>query len=76
MIAWAVLVLLRLDGLVVHVHVVLDRRHIFMAQQFLQAERVMAQHQVADGKRMPEDMRADAFEEQRDPIFGQRQARL
>src|SRR5690242_5337988 len=61
MIARTVLALLRLDGLIVHVHVVLDRRHIIMPQQLLQAKRVITQHQVPHRKGMPQDMRADAL---------------
>ena len=87
MIARTVLALLRLDRLIVHVHVVFDRRHILMPQQFLQAKGVIAQHQVANGEGMAEDVGADALagdtrslpdalEEQRDPVLGERQARL
>ena len=60
-ISGTVLALLILNGRVVHVHVVLDRRHILMPQQFLQAKRVIAQHQVAHREGMPQDMRADAL---------------
>jgi len=80
MVARAVLALLGLDRLIVHVHVVLDGRHILMPQQFLEAKGVIAQHQVADGEGMAEDVRADALagdarsftdalEEQRDPFL-------
>ena len=82
MIARTILALLRLDRLIVHVHVVLDRRHILMPQQFLQAKGVIAQHQVANGEGMAKNVRADALigdarsftdalEEQRDPILRQ-----
>jgi hypothetical protein len=85
MVARAVLTLLRLDGLIVHMHVVLDGRHVLMSQQFLQTEGIVAQYQVADRKGMTEDVRADAlvsdpctladaFEEQGHPVPGQRQA--
>ena len=57
-ITWAVLALLGLDGLVVHVHIVVDGGHVLVAQQFLQAEGVIAQHQVADGERVAQDVRA------------------
>lgn len=42
MITGAVLALLGLDGLIVHVHVILDGRHILMSQQFLEAKGVIA----------------------------------
>jgi hypothetical protein len=69
------------------VHVAFDRGHILMPQQFLQTERVIAQYQVANGEGMAKNVRADALigdahplpdalEEQRDPILGERQARL
>jgi len=61
MITGAVLAFLRLDGLVVHVHIILDGSHILVSQQFLQAEGVIAQHQVANGERMTQDVGADAF---------------
>ena len=87
MISRTVLALLILNGRVVHVHVVLDRRHILMPQQFLQAKRVIAQYQVAHREGMPQDMRADALvgdpgslaktrEEHLYPILGERRARL
>ena len=87
MIARTVLALLRLDRLVVHMHVVLDRRHILMPQQLLETKGIIAQHQVANGERMAKNVRADALvgdahslsdalEEQRNPILGERQARL
>ena len=68
-------------------HVVLDRRHILMPQQFLQAKGVIAQHQVADGEGMAENVRADALlcnprtfanacKEQRDAIDRQWTTRL
>ncbi len=59
----AILPLLRLDGLVIHVHVVLHRGHVFMSQQFLEAERVVAQHQVTDGERMTENVGTHALSE-------------
>src|SRR5437764_15496773 len=85
--ARAVFALLRLDRLVIHVHAVLDRRHILVPQRFPQTERVIAQRQVPDGEGMAVDVRADALlgdarplpdalEEQRGPILGERQARL
>ncbi len=61
MVARAVLTLLCLDGLIVHMHVVLDGRHVLMSQQFLQTEGIVAQYQVADRKGMTEDVRADAL---------------
>ncbi len=72
---------------VVHMHVVLDGRHVLMSQQFLQTEGIVAQYQVADGKGMAENVRtdalvsdprtlSDAFEEQGHPVLGQWQARL
>src|SRR5258708_5880562 len=87
MIARAVLALLRLDRLIVHVHVVLHRLHILVPEQFLKTKGVIAQHQVADRKRMTKDVRADTlardpcaladpFEEQGNAILGERQARL
>jgi hypothetical protein len=87
MIARAILALLRLDRLIVHVHVVLDRRHILMPQQFLEAKWVIAQHQVANGEGMAKNVWADALigdacsftdalEEECHPILGERQARL
>ena len=60
-IARAVLALLRLDRLVVHVHVVLDGGHILMPQQFLQAKGIVAQHQVAHSKGMPENVGTDTL---------------
>ena len=83
----AVLALLRLDCLVVHVHVVLHSAHILVTQQFLQAERIIAQHQVADREGVPEDVRTDALvrdpgslanarKQQRHAIDGQRHAGL
>jgi hypothetical protein len=60
-IAWAVLALLGLDRLIVHVHVVLDGRHVLMPQQFLQTKGIIAQHQVANSKGMAENVRADAL---------------
>ena len=87
MIAWAVLALLGLDRLVVHVHIVLDGRHVLMPQQFLQAKGIIAQHQVANCEGMAENVRADALlcnpctfsnacKEQRDAIDRQRTTRL
>ena len=61
MITGTVLALLGLDGLVVHMHVVLDGRHVLVSQQLLQAEGVVAQHQVANGKRVAQNVRADAL---------------
>src|SRR5215467_9093295 len=83
----AVLALLRLDGLIVHVHVVLDGGHVLVTQQLLQAEGIVAQHQVADSERVAQNVRADAFasdtgalsdalEEQCHPVFCERGARL
>jgi len=87
MIARAILALLGLDGLIIHMHIVLDGGHVLVPQQFLQAKGIVAEHQVADGEGMPEDVRTDAFprhprtladasEEECHPVLGQRQARL
>src|SRR5437016_1901227 len=87
MIARTILALQRLNRLIVHVLVVLDRRHILMPQQFLEAKGVIAQHQGANDEGMAKNVRADALvgdacsftdalEEQRDSILGERQARL
>ncbi|SRR6266487_2726546 len=87
MIARTILALLRLNRLIVHVLVILYCRHIFMSQQFLEAKEVIAQHQGANGEGMAKNVRADALigdarsftdalEEQRNPILGERQARL
>ena len=78
----AVLAFLCLDRLIIHVHVVLHSGHVLMAQQLLQAKRVVPQDQVAYGERMTENVRADALvrdastltntlEEQADAIFRQ-----
>src|SRR5260370_41350747 len=82
MISRTVLAFLRLNGLIIHVHVVLDRRNVLVAKQFLEAEWIIAQHQVANGKSMAQDMGTDALvsnpcsfadplEKQLNPIFCQ-----
>jgi len=82
-----VLALLLLNIIVIHAHVELDGGHIFMAEQLLQAERVVAGLQVADGEGVPQDVRADALvgdvgpllescEQQGHAVLRQRQARL
>jgi len=87
MITGAVLALLRLNGLVIHMHIVLHRRHVLVSQQLLQAEGVVAQYQVADGEGMTEDVGIDAFvrnpgaftqarKEQGHSVLGERGARF
>src|SRR2546429_4822843 len=61
MISRTILALLGLDGLVVHMHVVLDRGHVLMPKQFLQTEGVVAQDQITNGKGMAKDVRTDAL---------------
>ena len=61
MIARTIFAFLLLDRRIIHVHIELDRRHILVPQEFLQAKGIIAQHQVANGKRMAKDVRTDAF---------------
>ena len=61
MISRTILALLGLDGLVVHMHVVLDSGHVFMPEQFLETEGIIAQDQIANGKGMAEDVRANTL---------------
>src|SRR5207248_2122847 len=61
MIPGTVLALLLLNIVVVHAHVELDGGHVLVPKQFLQAERVVARLQVADGEGVPQDVRADAL---------------
>lgn len=61
MVSWAILALLCLDRLIVHMHVVLDGGHVFMPEQFLETEGIIAQDQVANGEGMAEDVRTDAL---------------
>ena len=61
MIPRAILPLLFLNVFIIHVHVQLHRCHIFMTQQFLQAEGVLAEFQVANGKGVTEDVWTDAL---------------
>src|SRR5690242_16236844 len=53
--------LLCLDIDIIQVHIVLDCTDIFMPQQFLQAEDVPAEHEVAHCKGVPEDVGADTL---------------
>ncbi len=61
MIAWTVLALLRLDGSIVHLHIIFDRCHVLMSKKLLQAERIIPKRQIASGKGVPEDVWTDAF---------------
>ena len=61
MVSWTIFALLRLDGLVIHMHVILDGGHIFMPQEFLEAKGVIAQDQIANGKGMAKDVRTNAL---------------
>src|SRR5260370_4451695 len=59
MIASAVLALLRLNRLIVHVHVVLHRLHILVPEQFLTTKSVIAQNQLAERRRIATHVPAD-----------------
>ncbi len=61
MIARAILSLLCLNGLIIHMHIIFDRGHILMSEQFLQAERIVAQNEVADRKCMAKNVGTDPF---------------
>ena len=87
MVAGAVLALLLLNIVVVHVHVEPHGREVLMPQQLLEREGVVAQLEVADREGVAEDVRADtlagdasplaqAREEQRHAVLGERGARL
>lgn len=87
MITRAELALLIVKGLVVHPHVDFDGRHIFVSEQFLQAERITTIDQVANGKGVSQNMRTDAFarnpgaffeplKEERHAILGERKTRF
>ena len=73
MIPWTVLALLLLNIVIIHAHVELDRGHVFVAEQLLQAERVVARLQVADGEGVPQDVRADALVGDVGPLFESRE---
>jgi hypothetical protein len=47
--------------LIIPMHIEPHRRHIFMTQDFLEAERVPAQLQIPNGKRMTENGWTDPF---------------
>src|SRR5258708_18533212 len=87
MISRTVLPLLLLNIFIIHVHVQANRQEILVSQQFLERKRVVAQLQVTNGEGMTEDVRADALagdpgpfaqarEQERYPILGERRARL
>ena len=59
MVAGADLALLHLNMDIVEVHIVADRLHVLVPRQLLQGERIPAQHQVADGEGVAEDVRRD-----------------
>ena len=65
MIARAILPLLLLNVFIIHVHIELHRCHIFMSQQFLEAEGIFAEFEVANGKCVAEDVWTDTLA--RDP---------
>ena len=69
MIARAVLPLLRLNSLIVHMHIELHRRHILMPKQILQAERIVAQNEVADRKRVTKNVWTDPFPRNSGSLF-------
>jgi hypothetical protein len=86
-IARAVLPLLLLNIIVIHVHVQAHRREVLVPQQLLERKWVVTQLEVADGEGVAEDVRADALagnpsplaqarEQQRHPVLGERGARL
>src|SRR5690242_9035770 len=60
-VARAIFPLLFLKHCIVHMDVVEHRREIFMAQQLLQAEWVVALDEVVHGKRVSKDMWTDAL---------------
>src|SRR5579872_1229378 len=60
-VAGTVFALLFLNSGIIHMHVVFYGRHIIVSQQFLQAERVVARHEVAHGEGMAQNVRTDAF---------------
>ena len=62
MISRTVLAFLFLNGLIVHVHIrVLDRGDVFVPKQFLEAEWIIAERQVANGKGMAQDLWTDVL---------------
>src|SRR5579883_811064 len=69
MVSRTVFALLRLNGLIVHMHIHLDCGHILMPQQFLEAKRIIAQHQITNGECMAEDMRANSFASDSGALF-------
>src|SRR5262249_51932661 len=60
-IARTIFAFLFLKHRIVHMDVVEYRRQIFMAQQLLQAEWIVALDEVIHGKRVPENVRANAL---------------
>src|SRR5258708_5196599 len=87
MVAGAKFALLTLDGLVIHAHIDLHRRHILMSEQFLQAEWIAPVDQITDRESMPQNVRThplagnsgtvlETSKELRHPIFGERKTRF
>jgi hypothetical protein len=60
-IARAIPALLLLEYRIIHMDIVEHGRQVFVAQQFLQAERIAALDEVVHGKGMAQDVRADTF---------------
>ena len=67
-IAGTVFAFLLLNGGIIHMHIVLDGGYIIVSQQYLQAERIIAQHEVAHGEGMTQNVRTDAFAGDASPL--------
>ena len=61
MIARTVFALLLLQHSIIHMNVIEHGVEIFMPQQLLQAEGIIAFHQIVHGERVAQNMRADAL---------------
>src|SRR6266516_127058 len=87
MIARTILPFLLLDQLIIHMHIEANGRQVLVPQKLLKAKGIIAEHKVAQSKRMTKDVRTDAFvgnactltnalEEQAHAIGRERQSRL